>query len=50
MTEYEIKKRQNYQEKVKEYTKYLIGRKIPEYVSLFTEEKIKVGNLNIKTP
>lgn len=43
----DIKKKQAYQEKVKEYTKYLIGRKLPESVSEFTEEEIRAGDLKI---
>ena len=33
-------KAQAYKEKVKAYTKYFIGRKIPEDISEFTEEEI----------
>ena len=48
LTEYELKKKQTYAEKVREYTKYLIGRKVNESVTEYSEDHIKVGNFKIK--
>ena len=35
---------------VKQYTSYLIGRKISENTPMYTEEEIKSGYLSIKSP
>ena len=42
--------KEKYEEKVKGYTNYLIGRKISENTVPYTEEEIKSKNLIIKSP
>jgi len=37
-------------EKVKQYTSYLIGRKIPESFTKYTDDEIKSKNMIIKSP
>jgi len=39
-----------YMEKVKQYTSYLIGRKIPESFTKYTDDEIKSKNMIIKSP
>ena len=43
----EEKKKKKYEEKVKEYTSYLIGRKLSENVSIFKKDSILSGNLKL---
>ena len=42
--------KEKYEEKVKAYTNYLIGRKISENAVPYTEEEINSKNLVIKSP
>ena len=44
------KEEEEYEEKVKSYTKFIIGRKTEEDTPLFSEDEIRSGNLVIKTP
>lgn len=44
------KQTEKYIQKVKEYTSYLIGRKISENTGLYTEEQIQSQSLKIKNP
>ena len=41
---------EKYKEKVKEYTEFLIGRKISENTPQYTEEEIENKNMKIKSP
>ena len=41
---------EKYKLNVKEYTHFLIGRKIPEDVPIFSEKEIKSMSIDIKSP
>lgn len=45
-----VEEKEKYKAKVKEYTHYLIGRKIPENTRTFTEAEIENGHIAIKSP
>lgn len=46
----EESEKEKYKARVKEYTHYLIGRKIPEAIENFTEKEIANGNVSMKSP
>ena len=41
---------EKYSEQVKDYTQYIIGRKISKNVPTFSEQEIEEGDLTIKNP
>jgi hypothetical protein len=41
--------KREYREKVKQYTSYLIGRKVNENVSPFSEEEVEAKGIEIKS-
>ena len=43
-------KKEQYKSDVKEYTDYLIGRKVPENTPNFTQKQIRNRNITMKSP
>jgi uncharacterized protein (UPF0128 family) len=46
----QVEEKEKYKSKVKEYTHYLIGRKIPEDTPTYSQIEVDSGNISIKSP